>query len=485
MNKLVYTILSGCMKLVSKQEPVPYEESKWAKQEEPPKSTDTVQQEPAQAEQSEDKEGKALSTADEGQEPDATESTSEHEPPTKAKKKLAKPVIYAAAVLAVFAVIVLAVKLLGSKKAVEVDLTSVIVLEEQTGINGRGEVSFQVDVERLKDAIFASTDVGTDAERAAYAQEVAKHITISLPEDMKPGEMRLKNGDVITITVAFAEEEAQRFAPFQFQPGTITYEVNGLFDGEELEPFAEKYITIQVEGNSGVATASLITKHTGSFSYYLNYDLTPNTGLSNGDIVTVTIDPDIEKLAELRYTVGPERSFDYVVSGLNEFVTDTAEIPPLLINSMVNQAEGELTNDFHSVVLDDMDIVVTMPEITSIYYFDKIDKSRPYSDYFSGLSMSNGVMVLGHFFIQDVDLVANTDESGHITEGQHPEVIQTYGGYYSWIFPDVVKKPDGTISYNKEMVTKRSSSFQAENDFLAKEKTIFRDFAVTQIGSNG
>lgn len=483
MNKFIYNILAFILKVFCKKEPIPYEKSKYVK----PTAQKSTASEPAVAadapQASDDHVAEAEQPAEAEAAPANVSDGEASEKPDKKKKML---VVFG--ICAVVMALTLIIPKVINGRPIKVDLSSVVALESQTGINGRGEVVFVVDESKLKAALFPKSTTATAEEMEALTQAVAECIDITFPGrlapgDMNDGDMRLKNGDVITVSVGMFPEDMNQFSSYQFHNGSFPYEVKGLMEGELVQPFSPDAIEVRVEGNDGMGQAFLTKKLTGSYSYYLNYDWAPKTGLSNGDVVTVTIAPDTDKLAELHYAIGPERSFEYVVSGLDAYVSDPADIPPQLINSMVNYAEAELTSDFHAVPMDDLDQVVTTPEITSIYFFDKADKTNPYSDYFTGLYMNNCVMVLGHFFVQDIEEVAIEPTEGDARGGTHPEVARTFGGYYAWIFPDVVKKEDGSITYNREMIKKRSTSFQTESDFLADTKSMLRDFATTQIGS--
>ena len=134
--------------------------------------------------------------------------------------------------------------------------------------------------------------------------------------------------------------------------------------------------------------------------------------------------------------------------------------------------------------LSEEDSVIVAPEITSIYFLDEADKSAPYTDWFSGLSMVNGVAVLGHFFAQDIDRqYVNTDDPENPVQTVDT-VLETYGGYYVWIFPNVMRTQTGTIEYDTNMIKRDTTSEQTEGDALARMKRTYVGFSFENMGTN-
>lgn len=341
--------------------------------------------------------------------------------------------------------------------------------------NGHGRVILSIDEDALK-ATMKET-----FHKAITPYEIAETVKATTLTAI-PSE-GLSNGDVVTIDVTVDQTWTDMYfsSAANFAGGTGTYTVAGLSDAEVIDPFDSSLIEVSWSGNSGAATVSLNVKSSAPYIPFLNYSVKPNKGLSNGDVVVVNIDPNTQRLTEMGYAIADLENWyvEFTVSGLDELVVDPADIPAAVINSMVSYAESDLADNFSALQLDELDQVVTEPEITSIYYFDKVNKAEPYTNYFRSLEMTNGIFVLGHFFVQDVEM-----ETPDGTETAEPTVVGNFGGYYVWIFPNVVKETNGTYSYDKNMITRWPTQLQTESDCINWAKGEFTDFSVVNVGTN-
>ena len=231
----------------------------------------------------------------------------------------------------------------------------------------------------------------------------------------------LSNGDVVKVTVTFDEQQALEYSSIEFKNGTASVTVSGLSDSKLVEPLTDDAIGLDVTGTSGSAEATLNIKLAGPYVYYLHYDFEPKKALSNGDIVTVSIKPDDKRLADLGYGVSGVRTREFSVTGLPEPVAD-----------------------YHV----------------------------------------NGVAVLGHFFAQDTDRqYVNTDDPENPVQTVDT-VLETYGGYYVWIFPNVMRTQTGTIEYDTNMIRRDTTSEQTEGDALARMKRTYVGFSFENMGTN-
>lgn len=396
------------------------------------------------------------------------------------KKPPLKVLIIGGVVLAVILVGFLIISAIGSGARSKIDIMPMVDIKLEERVNGYGRIRASVNEQKLMQAISeAKIPLPRDVTATDAARDIAQMTQISLSK-----EDGLTNGDTVDIFVDVDQTAVSNSYPgFRINGGKGIWTASELVDGTYIDPFADTAISLRVEGNSGSASAYLDVLGKGAYIYYLNYDWTPKKNLKNGDTVTVTVSPMDAKLSELGYAISGKRSREFVVGGLNEIVTDPKDIPDAYLNSMVSYAESELAKAYTAVPFQEgEDIIVTAPEITSIYFLDKADKTTAYSDWFSGLQMSNGVAVLGHFFVQDIEPVETKAEDGTVTTSN--EVANTYGGYYVWIFPDMVKRPGGDYGYNQNMITQRTTSYQTENECVSWLKGEFSGFAVTKIGSN-
>lgn len=345
------------------------------------------------------------------------------------------------------------------------------------GRNGHGRITMNVDTEALRISM-------EEALQRAVTQNEAVTVSNAIIVTYSQEES-LTNGDVVEITVACDEQKLNgQYPDIAFVGGSGTYTVDGLSDAQFIEPFNTKQITVKFDGYSGAATAVLQMESSDPYMPLMNYSVEPARGLSNGDTVTISIDPNVSRLSEMGYAV-PDHSewtTTQMVSGLDELVSDPATLPASVINSMVNYAESHLASNFNAIKKDELDQVVIEPEISSIYFFDKVDKTSPYTNYFKSLEMTNGVFILGHFFVQDVEVVAPSPNPDGTVGEPGQEVVGSFGGYYVWIFPNVVKTNGGTYTYDQ--VVEWATQNQTENDCINWAKGEFAGFSVENIGQN-
>lgn len=426
-------------------------------------------------------------TADKGT--DTTPATNGEAPPSesvppeenpKPKKNLIKMAL--CAVIVLFLVVAAVMFLFPEKEPPTLNVADYMTFAmEPNGRNGHGRIimkmddySFRNDLAQLFHVVINEHDFNLikNGINITYSQEEA-----------------LSNGDVVNIDVAYdLSAVPSRYSNqdgFNIVGKSGSFTVDGLSDAEFVDPFARELIDVKFAGNSGAATATIDIKSSAPYMSILNYTVMPNKGLKNGDVVTISIDPNVSRLSEMGYALPDPNDWtsEKTVSGLNELVSDPSTIPANVINSMVQFSEAKLNENFNAIKLDSMDQVVISPEISTIYFFDKVDKTSPYTNYFKNLEMVNGVFVLGHFFVQDMELVAPEAPEGGATE-PIPTVVDTYGGYYVWIFPNIAQAPSGDFTYDRDMVCQWPTQNQTESDCLNWAKGEFTDFAVTSIGTN-
>ena len=480
IKKKIYELGSKAYASMTGKEIASYEESQAQKTDLPPekkpKEADTPLADPHVSEP----ESSPSSPASEGlnNNPEPPEGVGESK--NLSKKKNKTPIIIGVGILllAAFA----GMLLFGEKTPPTLDVTNYISFSmAPNGRNGHGRIVMEMDGETFRNDLanlFCVVINGHDFE------EIKKGINIAYSQ-----EEGLSNGDVVSIDVTYdLSAVPSRYSnPDGYniigQSGSFT--VEGLSDAEFVDPFSKELIDIRFSGSSGAATATIEMKSNAPYLAFMSYSVSPSKGLKNGDVVTVSIDPDVSRLSEMGYALPDSGKWtaEETVTGLNELVTDPSIIPANVINSMVQYSEAKLNENFNAIKRDDLDQVVIAPEISTIYFFDKVDKTSPYTNYFKNLEMVNGIFVLGHFFVQDVELQTPEGSEG-MESNPVPTVVNTYGGYYVWIFPNVTLTTNGDFTYDRDMVCQWPTQNQTESDCLNWAKGEFTDFAVTSIGTN-
>lgn len=114
---------------------------------------------------------------------------------------------------------------------------------------------------------------------------------------------------------------------------------------EPLDAFEE--VVVSYGGGEPYGYVKLQNNSGNEFLQSLTYTVTPNSGLSNGDKVTVTFNYDKIAARQAGYRI-KETSKKYTVEGLNRCLMDISEISDEALTAMEEQAEAmveaELTN---------------------------------------------------------------------------------------------------------------------------------------------
>ena len=173
----------------------------------------------------------------------------------------------------------------------------------------------------------------------------------------------LSNGDTVTIKITSdrgydkdmleqlgISEDELSFEEFK-------YEVQGLNEPQEVEAKKDD-IDIEFSGYSGEGRASV--KYNNSDNA-INYKLSSEDNLSNGDKVTVT--PSISETNDTYVLKNPKEKFEFTVSGLPEFSDsldgiDTSEVDKLMDEFVSKKYFGafDVGDDIGRTVMSEYDI---------------------------------------------------------------------------------------------------------------------------------
>ena len=395
------------------------------------------------------------------------------------KKKFIIAGIGLVAVIVAFCAIS-AVKTSINNRPTKVYLNSIVTFSEPEGMNGYGTITCAVDTGKLLSAMYGTLQMPDQSNQDAYnnalvikqqreaaVEEAGKYIVVTVDKTEK-----LSNGDTVNATVSFQTEGASQFPSFIFAEGISSYTVEGLTNGNSIKPFDANLIKMKVDGLSGSATATLDIKK-NDYTYYLNYDWSPKTNLSNGDTITVTISPNADKLKDIGYAVPEEQTWEYKVSGLSRPLNSQDELPDVVLDEMYIYADKLLKQEYNAIKVDDNDLVVQTPTINNMYWIDLADKRTPLADYLNDIYLYNAVVISGYFRIDSIDEAAAEGEEAAVTN---------IGGYYAFVFQNVVIDPDNSCSYDKAEVAEIIVPANTEDDFFEWMQNYFKNCSIARIG---
>lgn len=150
----------------------------------------------------------------------------------------------------------------------------------------------------------------------------------------------LSNGDVVTYTWDDNSDEAEEAFGVKVKYSDITYTVSGLASVNTFDAFDG--VDVEFSGISPDGRATVNSLPTAAEAQGLYYTLDKNSGLSNGDTVTLTIHSNRDDFSDCidKYGAMPQATEKtFTVEGLNEYVTSADTLSDSVLVSLQNQAE--------------------------------------------------------------------------------------------------------------------------------------------------
>lgn len=260
-------------------------------------------------------------------------------PPMSRKKR--NLIIAAAAAAALMIAVVLIIVLQPAKfnlnDYVEVSFS---------GHDGYGEAYVSLKSDKLAEDILDKQGEKSKGEISSWDDvlEYANSGTYDIIEcvysiDVKVDpEQDLSNGDTVTVTFKYDEELAKE-QKIKFSAEKMTFTVEGLEPVEEIDPFADLNVSF-----SGISPNGRVEyTYNGDNDYISTYDFEADkeSGLQNGDIVTIRIEEDEYNASYYGYTC-TKTEMQYTVSGLSEYVSSFDELTEDFVAELKQEAEDSI-----------------------------------------------------------------------------------------------------------------------------------------------
>ena len=250
------------------------------------------------------------------------------------------------------------------------------------------------------------------------------------------------NGEDVKIKVTY-DETLMKEVNIRVENTEFDYTVSGLQEAKEIDLFAE--IEVVFHGISPYATARVSKNSEQGLIRDINYTIEPNEKLRIGDVVVVTATVSEEKLERHGYIMSDTISKEFVVEGVDKYITDFSEVSQEALDRMKREAvetvEKECTNEYSNLIKElrgagifdfafegvarDVMISATfdLPELTNMYFF----VLEP------GVSRGNWDNINNIFLFYKVTAHMDTDEA------------MTRTAYTAVRFANAVLKTDGSI----------------------------------------
>lgn len=382
------------------------------------------------------------------------------------------------------AVIVLAVvAVIGSHT---IDLNQYLSVSFKGGnTKGKAEVQFDEDQfiqdcskivrlnpKKIAEYQDAAENSGIDADELADADssEAAELLIAACIDGELSQDEDLSNGDQIIYQWDTRDDLAKDVFGVRLKHSDQTFTVSNLPKLQKVDLFDG--VTVRFSGVEPNGTAEIEVDNVYGNDYGIYYELDKNSGLSEGDKVTVTarvsdFGGDVEDaLADNGYTADAIKK-EYTVSGLSTYVTSADEIPEETLEALKKQTEDLITAD----TATDSEIDVLSRDYLGNYFFTAKSESADTQNVLVLVySVSTRVPVGSGESTQDVtyytcgifeNLLMNGDEVEYdLTEGTLPNDSYIYRteGHWFWVYGY-----ESQDDLKSSIVDQNSSEFNVED----------------------
>ena len=196
--------------------------------------------------------------------------------------------------------------------------------------------SFKKQMKNLKDDTFGLSSLTASLYDGCEADLFAETCATGSADKTK----NLSNGDVVTYTWDDNSDEAEEAFGVKVKYTDITYTVSGLASVSTFDAFDG--VDVEFSGISPDGRATVNSLPTAAEAQGLYYTLDENSGLSNGDTVTLTVHSNRDDFSDCidKYGAMPQATEKtFTVEGLNEYVTSADTLSDSVLVSLQNQAE--------------------------------------------------------------------------------------------------------------------------------------------------
>ena len=255
-------------------------------------------------------------------------------PPPPPKKPLSskakKGIIFGSiggGVLIIVAIILCIVLLGGGKKF---DLGKYYMISVQ-GMNGNATAEVITndsitDTELMKDLGLKSNQYSELVNYAGFFQSVSAELSKT---------EGISNGDTIEATLTYDEDLAEELH-IKIKNSKLSLQVKGLKDGTKIDVFEDLQVTFT--GIAPKGEVEIVNNSTDDFVSDIYFSADKTSGLSNGDVVTITANYD-KYQAQDELLVVTQETKEFTVEGLSEYLTSAEQITDEVRAALDNKAK--------------------------------------------------------------------------------------------------------------------------------------------------
>lgn len=227
----------------------------------------------------------------------------------------------------------------------------------------------------------------------------------------------ISNGDKVTYTWKCDDDAFKKATGYKLKYSDITEKVKDLEEIATFDAFADLSVTFSgVSPNGSVQLENKNTKYS-----YIAFTPDKMSGLSNGDVITVSISDNQNYYIDEYDAVPQEYTKEYTVEGLGAYIKETSEIPSDMMEKMKKEGEDYI-----------LSAAAKWAEESHLDGYQYIGNYFLTAKEGASVSWQNQLILM-----YKVQLSINSDEKD----------IHDANSYYTFIsYNDLMQLPDGTCS---------------------------------------
>lgn len=285
-----------------------------------------------------------------------------------------------AAVAAIILIAVIAIVAVNAGKTINLDKYLTI---ETSGYDGYGSARVTIDWDaieakygkKLSFTSKAKKEYGEWLNLMSPMEVLESYVSVSLEQYNN-----LSNGMEVPYTWNI-EDELSDYLKCKVKYKDSTYTVSGLEEIGTFDAFADLHVAF-----TGTAPAGYISmEYTGSELNYYDFSASRTDGLSNGDIVSITINiSDMSYFAQNTGKVPESLEKDYTVEGLPEYVSSYSTLTEDFLSTVKAEAEDSI----YAYAANSYNTETSLSDVQYAgYVFDYVKDGSGYVSYYNDLYM--------------------------------------------------------------------------------------------------
>lgn len=211
------------------------------------------------------------------------------------------------------------------------------------GYDGYGKATATIDwnkiLDKYKKKISYTSKAKSKYEYAlfGYSMEELLGNCVSVSLEKEDG---LSNGDRVKYVWNIDENQLKKYVDCKIKYSDETVDVSGLEKIKTFDPFENLTLTYSGISPNGTVAISYTGDVLDEDEFYCDTD----SGLSNGDVITVYLNSDdMEYYVENYKMIPSETEKEYTVEGLDKYASSVKDISKEMIAAMKKQAESVVT----------------------------------------------------------------------------------------------------------------------------------------------